>query len=88
MKQVNRVLVEELLRDDSLSFREIARRAKCSDWSVRSIASQLSGDHSSDTASTEPLTLSGCAVGIGIAVLILGGLWFVARQPPPSSESM
>lgn len=85
---VDRQLVQRLLQDESLSFREIARRANCSDWSVRSIARDLDGDHSRDTAPTEPLTLSGCAVGIGVAILVFGGLWLVAKRPPPSSESM
>jgi DNA-binding Lrp family transcriptional regulator len=43
MKPVDRDLVERLLQDESLSFREIARRADCSDWSVRSIARDLAG---------------------------------------------
>jgi hypothetical protein len=42
-KPVNRALVEELLADESLSYKEIARQADCSDWSVRSIDRERSG---------------------------------------------
>jgi hypothetical protein len=40
-RHVNRAYVARLLEDDSLSYREIARRASCSDYSVRAIAAQL-----------------------------------------------
>ena len=36
--RVDRAFVQELLEDESLSYREIARQAGCSDWTVRSIA--------------------------------------------------
>jgi hypothetical protein len=44
MKPVNHALVERLLADETLSYKEIARRASCSDFSVRTIARKLSGD--------------------------------------------
>ena len=44
MKAVNHALVAELLADESLSYKEIARQASCSDFSVRTIARKLSGD--------------------------------------------
>jgi len=44
MKPVNHALVEQLLADETLSYKEIARRASCSDFSVRTIARKLSGD--------------------------------------------
>jgi hypothetical protein len=43
MKSVDRAFVEELLADETLPYREVARRAGCSDWSVRSIDRQRSG---------------------------------------------
>jgi hypothetical protein len=87
-RPVNHSLVERLLQDESLSYREIARRANCSEWSVRSIARRYDGSRSSDSTAGEPLTLSGWATGIGVALLIFGGLWLISRRPPPSSESM
>jgi hypothetical protein len=44
MKAVNHALVEQLLADEPLSYKEIARRASCSDFSVRTIARKVSGD--------------------------------------------
>lgn len=44
MKSIDRALVEELLGDESLSYREVARRVGCSDWAVRKAARQLDGD--------------------------------------------
>jgi hypothetical protein len=41
---VDRALVLQLLEDESLSYREIARQVGCSDWTVRSIARDVSGD--------------------------------------------
>jgi hypothetical protein len=48
-RRVDRALVEELLADESLSYREIARRAGCSEWSVRRIDRDLA-----DAADAEP----------------------------------
>jgi hypothetical protein len=80
---VDRELVTRLLQDGSLSFREIARRANCSDWSVRSIARQLGGVSRSDDVQGEPMSATGCAVFAGI-VLLIGVLWFAGWRLPPS----
>jgi hypothetical protein len=75
---VDRALVAQLLLDESLSYREIARRADCSDWSVRSIARQLDSEEFEDVASSEPLTgFEWCAI-LGIVALVIGGLSFAA----------
>jgi len=44
MKPVDRARIEELLRDETLSFRAVAREVGASDWSVRRIARELDGD--------------------------------------------
>lgn len=44
MKAVDYALLDELLADESLSFRQCAERAGCSDWSVRRRYRELSGD--------------------------------------------
>jgi hypothetical protein len=82
-RSVDRELVIQLLQDESLSFREIARRAKCSDWSVRSIASEFDGDRSSDDATSDPSSPLGCAIVAGIALLIVSGLCFASWRMPP-----
>ena len=41
---VNYALLDDLLADESLSLRECARRAGCSDWSARRRYRELSGD--------------------------------------------
>jgi DNA-binding Lrp family transcriptional regulator len=73
---VDRALIAHLLRDQSLSYREIARRANCSDWSVRSIARQLDDDVPEKVA--EPAQLSGAEWGaiLGISALIVGASCF------------
>ncbi len=81
--RVDRELVLRLLQDDSLSFREIARRANCSDWSVRSISRELDGAYSSDGAQSEPLTPTQWWIVAGIMALVVGGMCFAVWQMPP-----
>jgi hypothetical protein len=86
---VDRELVLRLLQDETLSFREIARRANCSDWSVRSIAREFDGPYWSDDAQNEPLTAAQCWIVAGVFALVVGGMCFaVWRMPPLDSESM
>jgi hypothetical protein len=90
--RVNRALVAELLEDPTLSYREISRRANCSDFSVRAIARGLASDDSYDrdaaTIGAEPLTLRDWGVGIGILSAIFGGIWLLARWLPPPDGAM
>lgn len=82
------MLVERLLEDDSLSFREVARRANCSDWSVRSIAREIAADDDS-FLETEPPTLAQWGIGALIFVLLVGGVCFVLWQvPPPDGDAL
>jgi hypothetical protein len=87
---VDRALVLRLLLDESLSYREIARRADCSDWSVRSIARELDADRLTELAEPcEPLTAAEWWIVAGIAVLVVGGMCFAAwRMPPPDGGVM
>lgn len=41
---VDYALLDELLADESLSLRECARRAGCSDWTARQRSREISGD--------------------------------------------
>jgi hypothetical protein len=86
--RVNHALVEELLDDPDLSYREIARRANCSDFSVRTIAREyLARDDT--TTEAEPLTPRDWFIVAGIAVLFFGGIWFLGRRlPPPDGEAV
>lgn len=82
---VDRERVAQLLQDESLSFREIARRAHCSDFSVRSIARELASDYPADddTMQSEPLTATEWWIFGGIVALIVGGVCFAAWRMPP-----
>jgi hypothetical protein len=75
---IDRELIMRLLADPSLSYREIARRANCSDWSVRSIARQLDSQETENDKISEPLTaFEWCAV-FGFGAFVIGGLAFAA----------
>ena len=84
--RVDRNLVEQLLQDESLSYREIARQAQCSDWSVRSIAQQLDADdqRSIDHLQRDPLTLIEWGIVAAFALLFFGGYWWILGWLPPS----
>jgi LPXTG-motif cell wall-anchored protein len=85
-KPVNYALLDELLADDSLSLRECARRASCSDWSARQRYRELSGDdramktprlgrYNGLGESQDALPLTGAEKAIAwsiIALLVLG----------------
>lgn len=86
MAHVNRPLVIELLGDESISYREIARRANCSDWSVRTIAREVAESQSIKHPEREPLTPAEWWTGVGIALLLFGGLCFAAWHSPRPSE--
>lgn len=69
MSSVDRAFVEQLLEDQSLSYREIARRAGCSDWSVRAIARERSGDARPMKSDRENDAAPG-TVGWGISLVV------------------
>jgi hypothetical protein len=79
---VDRELVMRLLRDESLSFREIARRANCSDWSVRSIVREIDGDDS--FLETDPPALAQWVIGAVIFVVLMGAVCYALWRIPPS----
>lgn len=89
---VNRDFVANLLQDGSLSYREIARRANCSDWSVRAIAREMdagySGSATDGASPDEPLTALEWAIFGGIVILVFGGIWFAASRTPLDGGSM
>jgi hypothetical protein len=88
-RSVDHALIGHLLQDETLSYREIARRAQCSDFSVRAIAHALSVTDSGDDPPTEPLTLREWSIGAVVMVLIFGGIWLLARRlPPPDGGAM
>lgn len=87
---VDRDLIEQLLENDSLSFREIGRRAGCSDWTVRRIWRDLADDSRPMKLPPRPrddsadsLGLAGWGVLAGIVGLFIGAFWFFARGTPP-----
>ncbi len=89
---VDRALIERLLQE-SLSFREIARQAGCSDWTVRSIARGSAGDarpmkRGASEVEGEPLSAVGWLIFAGIIAAIVGAIWLATRRVPPESDSM
>jgi hypothetical protein len=95
MSFVDRDLVTRLLDDESLSFREIGRRANCSDWSVRAIARDLAGEdrpmkrerHARDDYRNgdddEPLGIAAWGILVAVAAVFFGAIWCSARRVRP-----
>ena len=94
MSPADRARIEELLCDESLSFRAIARELSISDWQVRKVAREIDGDprpmkrggrarYEPTDEPAEPLGLAGwiifALVAGGISLAILAG----ARGAPP-----
>ena len=86
-KHVNYDLLDDLLADESLSLRQCAERAGCSDWSARQRYRRLCGDdrpmkapardrYPEQRASQDdqPLTGAEAAIAWGIAILFFVGL--------------
>lgn len=86
--RVDRELVIRLLQDESSSYREIARRAQCSDFAVRSIARKLHDSDDGGDPPTEPLTAREWCIGAAILIFIFGGIWFLGRHLPPPDGAM
>ncbi len=89
---IDRDLIVRLLQEESLSYREIARRSGASDWSVRSVARKLSGDdrpmrrrpRGSLDDGDQGSGRFGLAVFAGAVALFGGLLWLASRAVPPS----
>jgi len=93
IRRVDRALVEDLLNDDSLSFREIARQAGCSDWTVRSIARDIAGDdrpmkHATHRGDDAEADFAVWPIVAGIAAMFAGGIWLALRRPPLNGGPM
>jgi hypothetical protein len=92
MNPADRSRIEELLQDETRSYRSIGRELGISDWTVRKVARQLSQDtrpmrqrppHSDETAEgVSPLT-SWLVFGSVVGFLALA-IWAGTRWPPPS----
>ncbi len=89
-RKVNRDHVGRLLQNEFLSYRDIAREAGCSDWTVRAIARDLAGDDrpmKHDRSATgkandfQPSTSGWAVLGIGAALLITVGIYIRASPP-------
>lgn len=91
MNTADRQRIAELLRDESRSFRSIAREIGISDWTVRRVARELDGDprpmKSSareipdyDRDGSEAGGWIGLAMFVGFIALVV---WFALRGLPP-----
>jgi hypothetical protein len=94
---VNRTLVEQLLADESRSYRDIARMAGCSDYSVRSIARRPGSWEQATTeppaqrrtrptpepeADEEPEGADWFSIGVVVALFVVGLLIVCANVGP------
>lgn len=90
--RVDHDLVEELLKDKTLSLREIGRRARCSDWTVRRIARELNGDYrpmksayAHGAGDGEPRSEIFGWIGLAGTVAVVGlMIWAGLRALPPT----
>ena len=96
---VDYALLDELLADESLSLRECARRACCSDWTARQRHREISGDdrpmktarfdrhEEPQSQDVPPLTGTEQAIVWSvIAVIVIGVIalgWYVRRNDFP-----
>jgi hypothetical protein len=96
---VDYALLDQLLADESLSLRECARRARCSDWTARQRSRELSGDgrpmktprhYRRDEYQSQdipPLTATEQAIMWSVIAAIVIGLtalgWYVRRNDFP-----
>lgn len=89
MKSVDYALLDELLADESLSLRQCAQRAGCSDWTARQRYRELSGDdrpmkaprhrtyrdERQDDDEARPLTPAEKVAAWGLfAIIVIGGV--------------
>lgn len=83
--------VRELLADETLSFRAIAREVGCSDWTVRRIARELDNDprpmkrdrHETPDQVYEGSDTAGW-IGLSAFVAFIGlAIWLGLRNMPP-----
>jgi hypothetical protein len=86
---IDRKLVARLLQDETLSFREVARRANCSDWSARAIWRELESVRRDDPSGVpnEHLTPLDWAMFGGFVALLFGGIAAVAWLMPPAGNA-
>ena len=96
---VDYALLDELLADESLSLRECARRAGCSDWTARQRSRELSGDarpmktprhdrhEESESQDVPPLTGTEQAIVWAVITVIAIGIialgWYARRNDFP-----
>ena len=72
----HRARIAELLQNENLSYRAIARETGYSDWTIRNVARQLDGDprpmkrHRSAIDDEETSGIAGWGVLIGIAAFL------------------
>jgi hypothetical protein len=93
MTPEERDYIEDLLQDETLSFREIGRRTGFSDFTIRAAARKVAGDprplksprsRSDDSDDEgESLGLGGWAVLAGITGLFIGAIWLWGRNMGP-----
>jgi len=94
MSPADRARIAELLQDESLSFREIARRCGYSDHTVRRIWREITHDprpirnnrgfQPSENTESHPSAAGAVAVASLIGLLIIAA-WAFMRQMPPGS---
>jgi hypothetical protein len=82
--------IRDLLADETLSFRAVAREVGCSDWTVRRIAREFDGDPRPMKRGSRVPQSEGSEIGAWVRLalfvgLLALGLWFSCRGTPPET---
>lgn len=97
MSAIDRARIAELLADESLSYRDIARQENCSDWTVRAVAREIAGDSRPMKSRRRkrgggedhaPPALVGWTILAGLAAAVVGAFWLAVRGAPPDGGPM
>jgi hypothetical protein len=90
MSPEDRTRIENLLQDETLSYRAIGRETGYSDFTIRAVARELAGDprplkspRSQSNQDSASMGLGGWGILAGLTGLFVGAIFLWNRNPPP-----